>query len=245
MTDLQWMAGFGPPPTEGYDLGESEIHVWAVPLTGAAQVRPDYLSWDEQARAERFRFPADRRRYTTARVHLRRILAQYVDAHPADLSFHYDARSKPSMCGDRTVEFNLSHSGELALVAVTRLGPVGVDLEIARPLEDLLDLARRNFCLGEYESLAGLRETERLEGFYRCWTRKEAYVKAIGSGLALSLKSFEVSLDRAPGSRLLSLGGSRRAARSWCLRELQPAHGYIGALAIEGAPKVICCWIWS
>jgi 4'-phosphopantetheinyl transferase len=167
-----------------------------------------------------------------------------VGAPPAELHFQYSDRGKPHLEDHVPLEFNLSHSGEVALLAVTRIGPVGIDVERKRPLEDLLGLARSNFASGEYATLTALPEPERLDSFFQCWTRKEAYVKSVGEGLALSLGDFEVTCEPGEPARFLSLGGSSGRARSWYLHGFRPAKGYIGALALRGQPETLETWIW-
>lgn len=240
-----WTDSFTEPPSWAPELGESAMHVWAVGLAAEPSSLHTLLSPDEVTAAGRFRFVEDRRRYVVARGSLRRILAVYADAPPARLQFRYGDRGKPHLEGHHPLEFNLTHAGDLALVAVTRIGPVGVDVERLRPIEDLLGLARRNFSAGEYATLANLPEAERLDSFLRCWTRKESYVKAVGDGLALPLGEFEVSFASGDRDRFLSIGGSRSEARSWFLHGFRPAAGYLGALAVQGQPTALMRWIWQ
>jgi 4'-phosphopantetheinyl transferase len=161
------------------------------------------------------------------------------------LRFRYGDRGKPHLEDHDPLEFNLTHSGELALLAVSRIGPLGIDIERKRPLEDLLGLARGSFAPGEYATLLAVPETKRLDCFFQCWTRKEAYVKAVGDGLAAPLGEFEVTCAPGVPARLLSVGGSSSEARSWHLHSLRPATGYVGAVALRGRPQALETWIWK
>jgi 4'-phosphopantetheinyl transferase len=221
------------------------IDVWSIRLD-----RPDdevarlagSLAPDERARAERFVFPRDRRRFRVARAALRAILASYLDLAPSALAFDYGPRGKPRLVGAAGLDFNLAHSHELALCAVTPGQPVGVDLEWLRPMADLLPLARTAFSAGEVAALLALPEAERLAAFFRGWTRKEAYIKARGDGLALPLDGFDVSLAPGQPPALLASRLDPAEPARWSFHHLEPAEGYLGALAVAGpadAPRLI------
>jgi 4'-phosphopantetheinyl transferase len=205
------------------------------------------LAPDERERAERFHFERLRWRFVVGRGVLRIILAGYLGTAPAGVRIAYGLRGKPRLAdghGD-ALRFNLAHSGGLALYAVTRGRELGVDLEEVRPLEDAEAIAARYFSAGEAAALGALPHADRLAGFFRCWTRKEAYVKARGEGLAIPLHQFDVSVAPDEPARLL---GSRREpgdADRWSLVGLSPAPGYAGALAIEGRGWSLSCWQWT
>lgn len=193
------------------------------------------LSREERDRASRFRFPELHRRYTISHACLRVLLAGYLRRHPASIGFCFGRSGKPSVAG-ASVEFNMSHSGEMAAYAFTSNASIGVDLEHVRPLPDMLSIAGRFFGREEAAELMATVDDRRDEAFYRCWTRKESFIKALGDGLSYPLDRFRVSL--APGTpAIISIDGNEDAARQWTLYDLAPAHGYIGSIAIQGVSR--------
>jgi 4'-phosphopantetheinyl transferase len=196
------------------DLDRS-VHVWRVSLaTCPGDARP-LLSADECERADRFHFARDRDRFVAARAALRRVLGGYLDCAPESLVFAYSAHGKPSVDG---LAFNVSHSNELALIAVTRGREVGVDIEWHRPDIDLPSVARSSFSLVEQRALFALPRAEQFAAFFRIWARKESYIKAHGDGLSLPLDSFSVLTDD-------SVSG-------WAIRDLAIDPGYSAALTV-------------
>ena len=235
-------------PPDSLDLAASAPHVWRVrlisPVPSALAAR---LAPDEAARAERFRFPRDRDRFITARAALRGILARYQAIEPAQIAFAYEAAGKPYLPSERAggIAFNLSHSGDLCLIAVGLLPQVGVDIERKEPADQLDKIAARFFAPGEVETLARLPESARLDAFYVCWTRKEAFIKALGTGVAYGLERFEVSLAPGDPPRLLSLAGEPEEAAAWTLADLAPAPGYAAALAARGPVHAVRRYEWA
>ena len=227
-------------------LGPDECHVWRVPLDAPAQdverLR-SLLSAEERARAARFVFEADRRRFVVAHGGLREILAGYVGVAPASLTFASGPSGKPAVVEPRTgLRFNLSDSRGLALVAVTRGREVGVDVEAVRAAEDLDDLGASCFSPTERRALAAVPEASRLEAFFDGWTRKEAFVKMLGDGLSRPLDSFDVTLTPGEPARILRVEGGR--AGDWSLRSIEVGPGHRGALAIEGPATEIRVRDW-
>lgn len=215
------------------------------PPTDTVAALARLLAPDETARAARFRLEHHRRRFTVCRAALRLLLGGYIGRPSTAIRFSYGRHDKPRLADppDCRLEFNLSHSSELALVAVTAGYPVGIDVEALRPLPDASALAERFFSAAERAALAAYPEVERGPAFYRCWTRKEAYLKAIGDGVAARLDGFEVSLD--PGdARLVALAGDRMAAAAWSLVHIEPGPGYVGALALPARPSTVRGWQW-
>lgn len=204
-------------------LSPGVIHLWSIDLD--AESRFEALSRDEQERAERFRFSEDRNRYIAGRSALRHLLARY-SARP--ISFTYTAAGKPTLPGSR-ISFNLAHSGGRAIAGVTLDTALGVDIEVPRALLDLDQLADFSFSDGEAARWRTLQPDEKLAGFYRCWTRKEAYLKATGDGITTRLKTFEVAFekDRPPG--LL-----QGAEGVWTLLDISNEPDYFGAIAYGG-----------
>lgn len=226
------------------DLPADEVHLWRIALDAEPAPPGAWLSPDEQQRAAKFHFDRDRRRWSCARAGLRAVLGRYLGAHPAALRFVYDAYGKPSLGGGvaDAPHFSLSHSADLAVVAVGRTPWLGVDIEWRRPCADALAIARRYFARSEYLALERLAPADRLRGFYACWTRKEAYLKAVGRGLSEPLDGFEVSVAPDEPPRLLAVDGSTAAAAPWRLYLVEPAPGYSGTLAVRADGRCRPLW---
>jgi 4'-phosphopantetheinyl transferase len=196
------------PPTVP-SLVHDVVHVWRVALdVSTAQVERlrRLLSSDESQRADRFHLARDRRRFIVARGLLRLILSRYLQLHPSTLQFAYTAFGKPFLAQGTEGEllnFNVSHSDELALIACTRGRAIGVDIESIRPTIEYEQIAARYFSPTEYAHLCTLPLELRVRAFFRCWTRKEAYIKAHGAGLSVPLDRFAVSLVPGEPARLL------------------------------------------
>ena len=195
------------------------------------------LSADECARADRFYFPRDQRRYIVARAALRLHLGAELGVDATAVSFVYGEHGKPALAppySDSGLKFNVSHSGELGLFGVLRDAELGVDLEVHRPLSDRDALVRRYFSPGENHDFFALPEKQRQLGFFNCWTRKEALIKALGLGLSFSLRAFDVSLDPAVPARLLRLQQHSGEESGWCLAGFRPAEDYVAAVVVQG-----------
>lgn len=240
------------PPPANPTLGAGAVHIWCIDLNRRSSAEYHelgiLLSEDEWARARKFRLERDRRRYIVGRGLLRRLLGYYLDQAPERLRFQCQEWGKPTLeddAGLETLHFNLSHSAGVALYALSRVGAVGVDIEHIAPFAELDDLAERHFSLQELVDLRSIAATDRCAAFYRCWTRKEAFVKAIGQGLSWPLKSFSVSLLPGEPALLYSVRGEPRAPAAWSLHDLEPAPGMAAAVAIEGRVSRVEEWYWD
>ncbi len=235
-----------PPPV--LDLSAGEVHVWRVALDvpeGVVALHFKFLSEDERRRAFRFHFDRDRRRFTVARGALRQILARYLELEPAAVQFGYSEHGKPFLeqpPADLDVRFNVSHSDDVALVAVTLSREVGIDLEKVRPEFAGLEIAERFFSPTEVETLRSLPLKLKSRGFFNCWTRKEAFVKATGKGLSFPLRAFDVTLAPGDPPRLLRVDGDDPVR--WTVFEVLPGQGFVGALVVEGKPRGLRGWRW-
>ena len=221
-------------------LPEDEVQLWRVDLEAIRSDEPRWqklLSSDETKRASRFHFPRDRQRFVASRALLRTILAGYLTTDPGDLTFSYSKKEKPSLGpahAERGVTFNVSHSGGIALYAFARRRDIGVDVEQVRRDFDIEGIARRFFSAHEQSQLFDLPVAERVDAFFRCWTRKEAYIKATGDGLSLPLTQFDVSIGAGNPDALVATRPDRSEAERWLLCEVSAGHGYLAALCVRG-----------
>jgi 4'-phosphopantetheinyl transferase len=225
-------------------IGPDTIDVWAWSLDVPPPVLGAYsalLSVDERTRAMRFVRERDRQRFVAARGQLRSILGRYLGLSPQSICFSYGDYGKPhlSIGGTLPFYFNLSHSADLAVLAVSDRYELGVDIEEICFLKE--DVARRFFSRKEYQTLRALPAATYLDGFYRCWTRKEAFVKAYGSGLSLPLDSFDVTFDGSGEPRLERLEADPEAPSIWKILELKTPINFAGAVvaSTKGHPVTL------
>jgi 4'-phosphopantetheinyl transferase len=222
----------------------NEVHVWCASLADPTDISffQAQLSSDERARAQRFKFSKDRERFVVSHGILRQILALYVQVTARELELAATVNGKPelaSLSQERTVRFNMSHSRDLALFAVTRAAEVGIDIEYNDETFAFDEVARRFFSIGENAALHSLPLPMRREGFFRCWTCKEALVKAKGTGLGSPLD--EITITQTGDDTLVLT----HTDPVWSLTELNPAPGYVAALAVEGHDRELKCWQWQ
>lgn len=228
--EVQWTS-----PVETPELPDNEVHIWRAPLEmdSATLIHLQRtLAKDEKARSERFIFDQDRNHFIAARGILREVLGRYLQRPPQTIDFVYGARGKPAISngGSRhPICFNLSHSHGLAVIGIAREREIGIDIELMRPEFAGEEIARRYFSAKEVDELNRLPAELRTEGFFHCWTRKEAYIKAKGDGLYIPLESFDVSLTPGLPTELNSADRSL-----WSLHSFTPDPGYVGALVGEG-----------
>ena len=237
---------------EPMGLLSREVHVWRASLEQPPRCLEKLvatLSPDERERAGRFHFDRDRHRFIAARGTLRAILGGYLNVEPVKLRFCYSEHGKPSLeteiAGGR-LRFNVSHSHELALFGVAEGRDLGVDLEWIRSDVANEKIAERFFSSEEVRVLRGLPPDIQGDAFFNCWTRKEAYIKAIGEGLSMPLDRFVVSLAPGESPALLSANGSASddEVSRWTFHELFPGRGYKGAIVAEGRDLELKCLDW-
>lgn len=247
MTDVRTATWLPSPPDVRPSL--EEVHVWRTSLDrDGAEVERLWaaLAPDERERAQRFHFERDRRRFVVARGVLREILGRCLGLAPARIRFAYNKYGKPSLLEDAGgLRFNVSHSEEAALYACTLGREVGVDIELLRDDFASFEIAERFFSRAEVHSLGSLPPHLRTEGFFNCWTRKEAYIKALGEGLSHPLDSFSVSLAPGEPARLIATDGDPLEAARWSIVDLNPFQGYAAALAVWGSDPEVQCWDWQ
>jgi 4'-phosphopantetheinyl transferase len=238
-----------PPLDLTLDLGE--IHVWRVSLAqteSCLQSLQQTLSTDERTKADRFRFPKDRSQFIVSRGALRAILSRYLNISSHILRFDYNPYGKPSLIvaqGGNTLRFNLSHSRGMALIAITKNRDIGVDIEGINPNFSCLEIAEKFFSPLENSVLRSLPEHLQATAFFTCWTRKEAYIKAVGKGLSIPLNQFDVSLAPGEPAALLNVEGNPEEASKWSLIELFPSSDMVAAVAVAGDCWKLHCWEWT
>jgi 4'-phosphopantetheinyl transferase len=234
----------------GYVLPDDEVHVWRTTLdmaaSGFAKLR-QILSPDERERADRFHFEADQRRSVIGRGYLRLLIGEILDLPASKLQFEYDEFGKPGLRPRQgpALQFNVSHSGDLILIAIARGRAVGVDVERIRTDLDVDNIAARFFSANECKILASLAGPFRYQAFFACWTRKEAYLKARGVGLSLPLDQFDVSFLPNEEPRLLATRHDPAEARQWTLQALDLSSDYAAALAAPASNWKLKCWSWN
>ncbi len=224
---------------------QREVHIWRAMLEqppAVVQKLRNVLSEDEREKADRFRFHQDGEHFILARGLLRTLLGRYMDLDPHNLTFHYNAYGKPSL--DKAHHqtglcFNLSHSLNMALYAITQNRRIGIDIEKTRTDFATDEIAERFFSAYEHAKIKALPIHQRVDAFFNCWTRKEAYIKAVGKGLSLPLDQFDVSLSPGEPAALLRVNDKQEVRTSWSLRELSPATGYKAAMAVDEHGLVI------
>lgn len=224
-------------------ISSNEVHLWNIDLSWRAL--PDagaVLSFDELERASRFHFERDRQHFMISHSALRLILARYLNLPAATLVFGQTEYGKPFLTNLEAdgLLFNMSHSGDVAVIAVAREREVGVDVEFMRADFATSEVAENFFSVAEIYTLSGLDPHERTRAFFDCWTRKEAYVKARGEGLSIPLDQFDVSL--APGVKAAMLGNRIDDAEKsrWTFQDFQVAHEYAAALVVENVQAPPC-----
>ena len=220
-------------------LSPGELHIWSFRFEVHAEtlaILRDFLSRDERVRAERFQFPVLRDRFAIGRGALRMILAHYLGGDPGSLEFDYERYGKPFLSKPRTnLRFNLSHSGDLMVIALCLDQPIGVDIEKEDPQFPVMEIAARFFCESEQRTLAQLEGERRWRAFFQIWTAKEAVLKANSLGLSLEPSKVEVALSPLRLTRIEESEGADNSR--WHLSALLLEAGYSGALAVTMEPS--------
>jgi 4'-phosphopantetheinyl transferase len=198
------------------------------------------LSEAERLRASRFAFNRDRRRFIVARARLRQLLAAQLDTRPDSVELTYGERGKPALArgyAGSDLRFNVSHSDDIAVYAFSPGREVGIDVEAVRVFRDADDIAARVFSRYENEAYLALEPRNKPLGFFNCWTRKEAFIKALGDGLHHSLDRFDVSLAPGEPAKILRVEHMPGDDCGWCLHSFSPVPGYVAAVVVENGRR--------
>ena len=180
-----------------FELPNNELHLWHCRFDAnkdKIEAFKSIMSDDEKEKAGRFKFTAHREQAIISRGILRTLLSKYLNKAPRDLRFGYTEYDKPFLLGNYSLQFNVSHSGNRAVFGFVQHNEIGVDIEKLKQNFNIMEVAENSFSLDEIHTLQAMPETQQVEGFFSCWTRKESFIKAKGSGLSFSLTSFSVSL---------------------------------------------------
>lgn len=206
------------------------------------------LSDAERQRASRFHFDRDRRRFTVARARLRGLLAARLGVRPQEVALVYGAHGKPALCGyyaDLDLRFNVSHAEDVAVYAFSQGREIGVDIEFVRPIASEEDIAARFFSASEHRAYLALHPDDRSLGFFNCWTRKEAFLKALGTGLDYPLDSFDVSLAPGDPAKILRVEHMSGKCSGWTLYAFMPQPDLVGAVAVQKLAAESASMSWA
>jgi 4'-phosphopantetheinyl transferase len=238
-------------PLANPNFSKMDVHIWRADLDLADSSVREFqgmLSLDERRRADRFHFERDKKRYIAGVGILRSILGRYLNVKPSELQFSYGEHGKPRLSnafGNRIIHFNMSHSKGLALYGFSREHEIGVDVECVRDIPEMDQIVEEFFSSMEIEAFRSMTKTQRKEAFFIGWTRKEAFIKAVGGGLSQTLDRFEVSLVPGEPVRLVGIEDDSREASRWSIQGLKPAPNYEGAFAVKSHVFERKCWRWE
>lgn len=243
-----WQSPSYPPV-----LDKHKVHIWRANLDlpeSKVVYLATFLSTEELYRANKFRFPEHKRRFMVARAILRQLLGNYLDTSPESVQFNYGDRGKPKILESNTpssLQFNISHSQEYALFGFTTGNLIGVDLEYFRKMPDAAKIAQRFFSPKEFDLIKNLTPEQQSRAFLKLWTAKEAYLKAIGTGLTGSLANIEIDFNEDSSTLLFAINGNTIAQNNWSIYSCIPANNYAGAIAIKTQidKEQICFWSWN
>lgn len=236
MSTISW-----DTPAANLTIPPSEVHIWRAGLEFPEQLLEKLastLSPDERVRASNFRFRRHRNRFVAGRGIIRSLLGRYLGCDPAEIRFDYGSYGKPKVDSpkrDVRLHFNVAHSDDLALFALSLGRRIGVDIERKRRIAEIPQLVSRNFSARESAAWRSLPHGEQLLAFFNCWVRKEAFIKAIGEGLSHPLQEFDVSVSPGEKAELLAISGDVELAKKWSLLEIDAAPDFAAAAVVEGS----------
>jgi len=219
----------------------NEIHIYRSSLESSSELLKQYeslLSPDEFQKAYRYKFEKDRDHFITGRAFLRNILAKYLNQSPDKIIFSYSDKGKPFI-RHSNLKFNLAHSEGKAVFAFAEKAEVGIDIEYMRELPDALQIAKRFFSEEEVNEILKVRDDEIRSAFFNCWTRKEAFIKAVDEGLSYPLKDFTVTLIPGVNPEIKWIKDKVDEVKEWKLVNIQTDENYISSLAVKAAEVIL------
>lgn len=225
------------------NLIKKQIHLWYISINTTVSLSSLFsiLSLDEQQKANDFYFNKHKASYILRKSALRLILSQYCMISPNAINFKYNYYQKPYLkINPFNLQFNMSHSHEMAILAITKKHPIGVDLECIKPMENVTDIAHQFFSPQEYSKFTLVPTNQKIKTFYTIWTRKEAFIKAIGKGLSYPLNTFEVAFLPTDPIKILKINNSTTDASKWSLNSYifnYKHHRYLIAIVTKSKPK--------
>jgi 4'-phosphopantetheinyl transferase len=224
---------------KSYRLSRRTVHVWRLifnQLTDNLEFFTKTLSPNERDRADRFRFEKDKAHFIVFTGALKTIIGRYLNCDPRRIQFQYSEFGKPYLMANHDGDaffFNMAHSNHLAVIGFGRILQIGIDIEFIRPIPDIDEIGKRIFSPNEYKKYHSLPENQKQTAFFNCWTRKEAFIKAIGKGLSFPLDRFSVSFAPGNSCRIIDIDGDTEKASKWSLVHFIPAKNYSAALALN------------
>jgi 4'-phosphopantetheinyl transferase len=223
------------------NLQNDQVHIWRIDINQHLNDIINLLAIldnKEKQQAQRFKFNKDRNCLICSHAILRILLSKYLACVPKSITYEYNQYGKPMLSNNNNkLHFNLSHSHQKAIIAITKDNPIGIDIEYMQTKQSLAEIAKRFFAAQEYHEYKQLPNKQKIHGFYNAWTRKEAFVKAIGEGITHPLKNFVVNLTPGTNAKILSIKNHETAPQDWQLHSFTVAEKYCAALAWEGTTK--------
>jgi 4'-phosphopantetheinyl transferase len=236
-----------PDPPDERQLTALDVHIWASNLNRAVARISSFeqiLSAEELDRASRFYFERDRCRFIAGRGILREILGSYLEMNPSQLHFSFSSHGKPYL-GTTPLHFNVTHSEDLVLVAVSTACTLGIDIERIRPIPEFEDIAINYFSMREAAELMALPQEQQRRAFYRMWTCKEASIKAAGTGLFELKRKADAAYSQVEPAKIRAISENNSIAAPWTVVELRPAPEYVATLAAPATGLTLSSWQWS
>lgn len=230
------------------ELSEKKIHFWYCDFAENIDALESYyslLSSDEKERSRKFKFDKDSNCYIISRGILRFLTGIYLNMNPKNIKFKYTSFGKPLLDFETDLKFNISHSGNMAVFAFFKNQEIGVDIEKIKNDFNVMELAQNFFSKTEIEALERVPKKELSRAFYRCWTRKESFIKAEGTGLSFPLNQFSVSLEDDKHAELLETKWNSKEKKEWQLFSFIPTIGYIAAVALKNSLATISYHNWD
>lgn len=230
------------------NLAENEIHIWYGNTALTKDFIPKYynlLSLDEKEKAKKFRFEKDANQFICCRSLLRILSAHYLNTVPKSINFSYGKYNKPDYNPSKSLKFNVSHSGDYGMIGFALNSEIGVDVEKIKSNFDAFDIAQNFFSELEIKALKNIDIKESKEAFFRCWTRKEGFIKAKSKGLSFPLDAFSVSLDSDSSAELLETKWNHGEKKIWSLYSFKPAEEYISAICVNHHIKKVQYYNWD